>query len=211
MRNGYLRTLRKRIIRKLLESGKKLEELREGLGKGWKGSDSDRVAGRIGLVVSVALTLLTGTQAGKEKHEMNIQKLLVCSEMWRGSPFSKTALASATSPTLPSHPPTPFLSPPLAFSRLLSARLTSSRPQRYRFCDTSWRKHSRASETRSAACCYQSKKGLKPRWNGGGSGLKSWEMRSWQGRGQGTREPDGNSTGTRRERDGASERGLCIS
>lgn len=32
-------------------------------------------------VVSVALALLMGTQAGKEKHEMNIQKLLVCSEM----------------------------------------------------------------------------------------------------------------------------------
>lgn len=32
-------------------------------------------------VVSVALALLTGSQAGKEKHEMNIQKLLVCSEM----------------------------------------------------------------------------------------------------------------------------------
>lgn len=47
-----------------------------------------RESGRIGesgrksgSVVSVALALLMGTQAGKEKHEMNIQKLLVCSEM----------------------------------------------------------------------------------------------------------------------------------
>nr|KAF7390579.1 hypothetical protein H0235_017741 [Vespula pensylvanica] len=39
---------------------------------------SDTLPNLLGHVVSVALALLTGSQAGKEKHEMNIQKLLVC-------------------------------------------------------------------------------------------------------------------------------------
>lgn len=124
-------------------------------------------------VVSVALALLMGTQAGKEKHEMNIQKLLVCSEMWRGSPFSKTALASATSPTLPSHPLTLGSSSPTPPPSDL--RLTSSRPPRYRFCDTSWRKHRRGCARPLAR--YQSKKGLKLRWKGEGG----WNRERWEG------------------------------
>lgn len=45
-------------------------------------SKGRKVEGKsLGSVVSVALALLMGTRAGKEKHEMNIQKLLVCSEM----------------------------------------------------------------------------------------------------------------------------------
>ena len=52
----------------------------------WQRTRTGRVSAALAdkiwrVVVSVALALLTGTQAGKEKHEMNIQKLLVCSEM----------------------------------------------------------------------------------------------------------------------------------
>lgn len=64
--------------------------------------------------MNVALALLTGSQAGKEKHEMNIQKLLVCSEMWRGSPFSKTTLASATVAHSSFYPPPPRSAPQTA-------------------------------------------------------------------------------------------------
>lgn len=128
-------------------------------------------------VVSVALALLMGTQAGKEKHEMNIQKLLVCSEMWRGSPFSKTALASATSPTLPSHPLTLGSSSPTPPPSDL--RLTSSRPPRYRFCDTSWRKRRRG-------CARSLATSRRRGWSFDEKGRGAEIVRDEKGRRQGT-------------------------
>ncbi|KAG7196717.1 hypothetical protein KM043_016047 [Ampulex compressa] len=63
-----------------------VEEEEEGNGVGWEAEEDheNQERGFVHInphVVSVALALLTGSQAGKEKHEMNIQKLLVCSEM----------------------------------------------------------------------------------------------------------------------------------
>lgn len=60
--------------------------------------------------MNVALSHAYGAQAGKEKHEMNIQKLLVCSEMWRSSPFTKPPPSTFRRQT-PSPHTTPTLTP----------------------------------------------------------------------------------------------------